>query len=309
MSLVTSLSRLNIVGEFKPPKPLEQTDPLGVELHKLKTSKRMQFSNNNLKEKIGMTVGYHNIRSFQKYCNHIDADAWYSRCDILVLAETQSLPGDQLQLNGFVLFYRSDNTQFRKQRGLALFCKTLEKPQVLKHVVVQNEPNKTSFNLDLILIKTFSKYIITGYKSPATPNFILQSNVIDLIKIAIADSNDPNCEMAFLGDFNIDVIESDILQKILGPFGFDSKLPVKESTTNNETQIDVVFTNFSGVIAGIYETYFSDHKPIFLMIKDLGFDLDFKDVDFSTMTQNAKRPRHESPTHDELPLPKKAIVE
>lgn len=45
------------------------------------------------------------------------------------------------------------------------------------------------------------------------------------------------------------------------------------------------------------------------MINDLGFDLDFKDVDFSTVTQNAKRPRHESPTHDELPLPKKAIVE
>ena len=41
-----------------------------------------------------------------------------------------------------------------------------------------------------------------------------------------------------------------------------------EGTTTNdfETQIDVIFTNIGNCSCGTYETYFSDHKPIFIQI-------------------------------------------
>lgn len=70
-----------------------------------------------------------------------------------------------------------------------------------------------------------------------------------------------------MGDFNIDMIDSksNRLQALLSRFGLSNDLAENTSTTINGTQIDIVFSNSRGT-AGTYETYFSDHKPVYLTI-------------------------------------------
>lgn len=74
-----------------------------------------------------------------------------------------------------------------------------------------------------------------------------------------------------MGDFNIDTIKNDSkLEKfLLDEFNFTKSLANESSTTNFNTQIDTIFTkNINKYHSGIYDTYFSDHKPIFIGISN-----------------------------------------
>lgn len=78
----------------------------------------------------------------------------------------------------------------------------------------------------------------------------------------------------FLGDFNIDTFNIDSpLEKSLKKIYFTRSLAAGLSTTNNDTQIDIIFTrNIHHWQSGVYETYFSDHKPIYIGINNVKFE-------------------------------------
>lgn len=64
----------------------------------------------------------------------------------------------------------------------------------------------------------------------------------------------------------------------MASFNMASKLAPTAATTKYNTQIDVVFANFNNIVAGTYESYFSDHKPIYFMLQDI-------DVTFDLLSQ------------------------
>ena len=78
-----------------------------------------------------------------------------------------------------------------------------------------------------------------------------------------------NSPIVVIGDFNInlnDVERSLQFKTLMSKYKLRSLLLEGTSTTDFETQIDVIFTNTENCSSGTYETYFSDHKPIFIQI-------------------------------------------
>lgn len=103
--------------------------------------------------------------------------------------------------------------------------------------------------------------LITGYKSPSTPFSIFKRQLTDILEIG------RSVNRIIMGDFNFNTMfDRNSLSTFMGQMNFSNNMPNQESTTNYNTQIDVVFSNFDQLTSGSYESYFSDHKPIFCMI-------------------------------------------
>lgn len=144
-------------------------------------------------------------------------------------------------------------------------------------------------------------YVISGYKSPQTPNVIFTAQLL-----AAANSiKDSSAKVVLIGDFNIDQKNHRIIVNALSKFKINSKLLPSVSTTNYNTQIDIVFANFNNIIAGTYESYFSDHKPVFCMLMNGEISADMLDELNSEWTQPAEKktiePKMRPPV---MPLPK-----
>lgn len=70
-----------------------------------------------------------------------------------------------------------------------------------------------------------------------------------------------------MGDFNFNAtVSGNTLNKVMQQYQMKCQLGPQEITTNDRTQIDVVFSIFDKITCGVYESYFSDHKPIFCML-------------------------------------------
>ena len=81
--------------------------------------------------------------------------------------------------------------------------------------------------------------------------------------------NDPNV-LVILGDFNINLMENTSEKKNLR-YLIEEKQYVQcinQFTTDYKTQIDHIYTNIPDRVKniGVLETYFSDHKPIFVSL-------------------------------------------
>ena len=114
------------------------------------------------------------------------------------------------------------------------------------------------YKLELLYFKTDNHILITGYKSPSTPNVVF-TNALD----TILTSCEIDACIIVIGDFNFDVLKpGNYLSCFMNKHNLYSILPC-EATTNVNTQIDVIFTN-SPNVSGAYETFFSYHKPIFV---------------------------------------------
>lgn len=127
----------------------------------------------------------------------------------------------------------------------------------------KNNWNSTIFLLSIKDSNFDSKefFLVSGYKSPSTPSAIFQGQIGSIMNVAQKSFTK---DTIFIGDFNFDPTTSRCtISSILKEYQMISKLNSKEITTNENTQIDVVFTNFDRVICGTYESYFSDHKPVF----------------------------------------------
>jgi hypothetical protein len=68
--------------------------------------------------------------------------------------------------------------------------------------------------------------------------------------------------------FKDDNNQSFLKKLMISRSNLKSLLPSETVTTNLRTQIDVIFSNMQFVRSGVYETYFSYHKPIFSKIYD-----------------------------------------
>ena len=74
-----------------------------------------------------------------------------------------------------------------------------------------------------------------------------------------------------LRDFNIDLLNLSADQKSLTSYMVDQgyKQLLMQITTDYHSQLDHIYTNIQGLIqsSGVLESYYSDHKPIFICIK------------------------------------------
>jgi len=83
---------------------------------------------------------------------------------------------------------------------------------------------------------------------------------------------EPTIPTVLLGDFNIDLMQANTEQKALTRYLVTDKgytQLINQYTTNYHTQIDHVYTNVPQCVqsAGTLESYYSDHKPIYISMK------------------------------------------
>ena len=83
--------------------------------------------------------------------------------------------------------------------------------------------------------------------------------------------NDPNTPVIILGDFNVNLNENASEKNTLSKYLIEEKKYVQlisQVTTDYKTKIDHIYTNISERVknSGVLESYFSDHKPIFVSL-------------------------------------------
>jgi hypothetical protein len=262
LSRVTKLSGLYILGNFKCPK-LKRREETLEELQKLKTTKQLVLLN-SLEPHSGIKITYLNITSF-KNLENVTTDQWYLQGDILIFSETLSSPSDVIDIPNFHIVFRSDSTG--KSRGLVCLVKNKYKNDALVDHYVHNI--KEEYHFELFSLTIFNFTVISGYKSPGVPNLIFEVGFKEILN-SVVDNNKKQ-EVVLLGDFNFNVIGSEqtYFSKFLSSFNLHSRLPSDTQTTNLRTQIDVIFSTFSEIETGIYETYFTYHKAIYCILNHL----------------------------------------
>ncbi|XP_031629676.1 uncharacterized protein LOC116344956 [Contarinia nasturtii] len=266
LSRVTKINDMFIIGTFTAPPAPRKNDPTVVEMKRLKSERPLSLNFNTLDAKTGLVVAYHNVVSFPKYHQHIANDQWYSKCDVLILSETHTTSKFQPHLPNFELKFRSDDFDTPQKRGIFVFAKPDINIQNIFHKIEESDSKASAkFHSDIIVLKINDIAIITGYKSPRTSNAIFETQLKD----AFSSLDSSLIQRVLIGDFNFNMNQTpNFLSNVMPQFNMSSKLASTDETTKYNTQIDVVFANFDHIMAGTYESYFSDHKPIYFMLTD-----------------------------------------
>lgn len=154
-------------------------------------------------------------------------------------------------------------TQHRPHHGTAWYVK-----QGMSRTITRMQ-NISKENVECILaqvtLNNMELNIVRIYRKPNTR----VSSFYETLELLINNHLNPNGMNILLGDFNINWAqpkETKQLRSILCANNY--KQHVEVPTTENETIIDHIYTNFnSNVQTIVLENYYSDHKAIALMIQ------------------------------------------
>lgn len=267
MSRVPSLNDLYIKGNFTIPSATasEVTDN---EMQRMradcKIEFKLQFPQNDTTDT--STLMYHNARSIHKHQRILETDKAFSSSDCIMLVETWLLPTDILNVRNYITLHRNDCSQNRRHAfGSILLVK-----EELKSVV-QIIDNHTYFEkkhfLDTVSY-LFKNCLITFFHRSPRYSFIGMLLFFDFI------INKGHCmnirDMVIIGDFNTNLMqesnEKSQLLRFMTHNGFHQCQNNNFPTTDNNTMIDLCFSNIQNLKCHIYESITSDHKPLYFYL-------------------------------------------
>ncbi|XP_062705356.1 uncharacterized protein LOC134287489 [Aedes albopictus] len=273
LSRVTSLSGLYILGNF--PGNMKSNNTIDAclnEMDRLRKERSLSLVYNNLVNVSGLKVVYLNIRSLRANKKHVDVDPWYFRCDILIFSETCLYANEQIEFPGFNLVYRSDTISYpdyvKKNiaKGIICFVRSSLKANVVDYCTEFKADQKGHYHshIDLVKFVVNEIQIISGYKSPKV-------SVCDFKDTMLRFQLEESCPTIVIGDFNFNLNDTRNAQihefsSFMINHSYVSKLSPTEATTILGSRLDIVYANFENITAGVYECYFSDHKPIYCII-------------------------------------------
>jgi endonuclease/exonuclease/phosphatase family metal-dependent hydrolase len=174
--------------------------------------------------------------------------------------ELYQIPGFQLFRNDFI----PNGT--RTPYGTAIYVKD--------NIQLILEPSRCNYNhVEMTLLKinqpVNNLHIVGIYRSKSK---VKVSMFIDALKhLHSTYINDPNTPVIILGDFNVNLFENASDKNTLSKYLIEEKQYVQlisQVTTDYKTQIDHIYTNIPERVksSGVLESYFSDHKPIFVSL-------------------------------------------
>lgn len=265
-SRVCNVHHLFIVGEFKPPLPLDNTSDLKVELDRLRNEKRLVTFEQPLEELVGIKIIFRNALSLHKYIGCVKIDKWFYGAEVLIFAETRAVPTDNVEINEFEIVHRSDKCNIGRNfhRGLIAYKKSnINNVAIVNKITHDSRTKNAEYveHVDLVALKINDLFVIGGYRSPHASVGLFKQCMNCMFDACTTESN-----LVIIGDFNNDCYRNDVLwlEKYMNENrNLKRALAPGLPTTNLNTQIDVIFTNQIDYVAGTYESIISDHKPIY----------------------------------------------
>ena len=205
-------------------------------------------------------ITFNNCRSLHLHFDDIKYDRNLLSSHIIGLAETRLYQFDNscdYQLHGYKLIrndQETDSVGRRPPHGLAMYVKN--------DVQITSEFHYTSKLLEFMFFSAqcplCEMQIVVLYKSPRMSDSELTSILKQLLLPRVIHGK----PLIVMGDFNVDSSNTSklLIKKLCSMFG--CTMPINEPTTDNQSTLDLVFSNIDGTV-GTNETYWSDHKSVY----------------------------------------------
>lgn len=247
------------------PDCIKVSSPVVEEMNRMRTSSQVNISIPllyNISEHIFKII-FHNCRSLKKHIDDVRADANMLASNIIAFGETCLKPNDRsgiVNLEGFNLS-RNDDTccSGRAYHGLAVYTKGFINSFVGANILGVEFAHGYILHADLLI------HICFLYCSPKLASLKLYKKFFAHLD-TVYNLKNPHI---FMGDFNLNFSQIQGLPTFLYSNYSLSQL-VSTSSTNYNTILDHVYTNINKNLihfSGVLETYFSDHKPVFLALR------------------------------------------
>ena len=268
-SRVKKRSGLKFIGKFKEPNYFPNDYPVSVEYKRLNNDCKMKFKLTFLEdlETDCLKIIVHNIQSLNFHINVVKKDSLYQCADIICLYEAWLYPNFKADIEGFTIFKRINNSDSNRTQGLIIYVKNIF---YVNTVTVCS--NFFCTGKDYIITECFlvsKTFIIIVYKSPESSHKELLKMIDEVYTKINRNYNINEFDIIISGDFNIDFcneIRSDSQQLIEEFKKINLKIiSPKKISTNQQTQLDVVFSNNSNIKTDYFENVFSYHKVIWII--------------------------------------------
>jgi len=121
-SRATSLSGLYLIGNFKPPAPMVNSDHLWTEMTRWDSCKILPCFKFLREPQCDIQVMYHNVQSLRKKWDLIKNDSSYKKSHLVFFSETWMTPNDSLNLRHFNVLQRVGDSRKPAPRGIWMFA-------------------------------------------------------------------------------------------------------------------------------------------------------------------------------------------
>jgi exonuclease III len=229
-------------------------------------------------------ICFHNVANLSYHLDYIKADFGMMNADVLLFAECHSKPTQkaQMAIPGYKLIHLSGSNEINASNGLACYMKNGRGVNFIKDNSTNGLYSSSSgVELALLTVNLANRqkiFVCSLYNHPKNSfqSFWdeFKTFIIDNIP-HIRDKSKAPIIFVF-GDFNFNLLQrKSISDENLGKFlnKFHLKLTnIDRCTTDRETLIDWCLTNANSNLrlkAFVYESFFSDHKPLWLYIDNL----------------------------------------
>lgn len=262
LSRVTSLEGLHIIGEFNPPSPPKNDDPVVLEMKRLETTAMLvpKFQQLRMVPENEIQVLSFNVQSLKAHIDSVKSDFVFKNSTVLLLQETWMRNTDMVNIPEMVEVTRNEvsNNKYRG-RGTVIYAKQDKLFGTQKQYCF--EDGNEHIEITSCIIEDI--LMVNVYKNPATKNEFFK-NALTSINSDLQHNNILIC-----GDFNDDLKKCNTLVNIFRDLINASLLSSVIPTTLEGTTIDAVFgrLNDFSFETMVYESVCSHHKPLIVRLK------------------------------------------
>ena len=255
-------------------KKIHTSELVEKEIHRLNQDMPLQpFTCNYTESKQPcFRLLYQNVRSLRKHITDIRPDECVSCSDILLFTETKLKHSDQTDNFALQNFhtYRFDHPVARNAQqpyGIAVYSKD-QIPESSIHHTVHKTPSGTIEMVTLTpktnLATNEEVKVVACYVSPKI-NWAELKKFLE--KNRDSFQSQPQTTTIVSGDFNIDLLAMP-KHPITSTIGLQQH--IHEPTTDTNSLLDHMYISESSfqTSAGVIESHFSDHKPIYAILTD-----------------------------------------
>jgi PIF1-like helicase/Helitron helicase-like domain at N-terminus/UvrD-like helicase C-terminal domain len=258
MSRARKAAGLYIEGDFNDPGPVKEGDIVANEVRRLKENSRLDLQLRFLedyREETGFRLMFQNLPYLDKHAIDVQEDPSFMAADVLMFVETRT---QQMDISGYKMM-----AQIKYSLARPFGCVFLGKANsnLTSTTVVNRVMTFEKAHLEILGVVLNNGFgILLVYKSP----LFKDDQLFAELGKSIGDMSNVAEKVCIVGDFNIDVRrnEAHVFLQFMASNGYSLATTRGDWSTDGNTQIDAMFSNFPIPICFYYESVLSYHKAI-----------------------------------------------